>query len=109
MMKTLILTLVTLVAVVSCGYDAETLPIKEIVPFPQHVESGKGTFDVSGAKVICQEGLDGLSKAYISEFSSHLSAVASGQKGNGRILFAFNDSFKPSEGDFSHRGGKAIP
>ena len=94
MMNTLILTLITVLAVFSCSPAAETLPIPEIIPFPQHVESSRGTFDASEAEVVCPKGLDSLSKVYISSFSDRLSSVLGHSAGKNRIVFKTDPSIK---------------
>jgi len=93
-MNTLILTLITVLAVFSCSPAAEPLPFPEIIPFPQHVESSRGTFDASEAEVVCPDELDSLSKAYISSFSDRLSSVKGHSAGKNRIVFKTDPSIK---------------
>ena len=87
MMKTLRLILITLFAAVACSNDAEIMPCPEIIPYPADVEMNAGTFDVAGAKVVLSGGLDSLSKAYLTSFADHISAVAGSEGGRGRIVF----------------------
>ena len=87
MMKTLKLILITLFAAVSCSRDVEILPCPEIIPNPAEVQMLAGTFDVAGAEVVLSGSLDSLSKAYLTAFADHLSAVTGNEDGRGRIIF----------------------
>lgn len=96
-MKTLILTLITVLAVFSCSPAAETLPFPEIIPFPQHVELSEGSFDVSAARIICSDDLDSLSRSYVFSFKDQLSAVCNKTGGGrSRIIFKTDSSLSSS-------------
>ena len=88
MMKTLKLTLMTLMAVLSCSPKEMISPFPEVIPFPQNVELSEGSFDVSAARIICSDDLDSLSRSYVFSFKDQLSAVCNKTGGAGAESFS---------------------
>lgn len=47
-----------------------------IIPYPQSVETGKGTLKISGMPFYCDPSMDSISRANVSAFASKLSLVS---------------------------------
>ena len=101
MMKKLLLTLVAVVSLVACATSVEN-PEITVVPYPNELIVGEGTFDAKGAAVTYDEALDSASVKVINALAQRLSfvtgvetAVSAGQSDKG-FVFALNAEI-PSE------------
>ena len=101
MMKKLLLTFVAVVSLVACATSVEK-PEITVVPYPNELIVGEGTFDAKGAAVTYDEALDSASVKVINALAQRLSfvtgvetAVSAGQSDKG-FVFVFNAEI-PSE------------
>lgn len=101
MMKKLLLTFVAVVSLVACATSVEN-PEITVVPYPNELIVGEGTFDAKGAAVTYDEALDSASVKVINALAQRLSfvtgvetAVSAGQSDKG-FVFVLNAEI-PSE------------
>ena len=101
MMKKLLLTFVAVVSLVACATSVEN-PAITVVPYPNELIVGEGTFDAKGAAVTYDEALDSASVKVINALAQRLSfvtgvetAVSAGQSDKG-FVFVLNAEI-PSE------------
>ena len=106
-MRTLILTLITILATTACSHNAGKIPFPEIIPFPEKVETGNGTFCAKGADVICSSNLDSLTCNYINEFAGHLALVSGPAPSKTRIIFSKDNSLGHEQYTIKITGRKA--
>lgn len=75
-MKKILLTLAAGLCLAACGSrDAEIA----IVPYPNHLETGSGTFAVKGAAVVCDSGVDERTQRAVTEFAGRLALASGGE------------------------------
>ena len=101
MMKKLLLTFVAVVSLVACATSVEK-PEITVVPYPNELIVGEGTFVAKGAAVTYDEALDSASVKVINALAQRLSfvtgvetAVSAGQSDKG-FVFVLNAEI-PSE------------
>ncbi len=73
MSRLLVLLLLTFL----CGCAAEPNPLPlGLVPYPNHIETGAGRYDIRGAKFSVDEDLEERSHAAVREFAAHVGFVS---------------------------------
>ncbi len=82
-MKKITAALVFLTVLFGCAGNPEP----HIIPCPNHIRMGNGTFDVSGADFVCGAGLDSASVRLVNDFARHFEYVSGTESASsGRIV-----------------------
>lgn len=75
-MKKLLFTLIAGICLCSCATHDRQIAI---VPYPNHLEPGQGTFDVKNQPVACDSRADELTQRAVVEFAAQLATVSGGE------------------------------
>ncbi len=76
-MKRIIYIIASALLIASCSMKAkEAETTINVIPYPQSVEVGKGTFKGAGANFNCDQAIDGESQAIIKEFADKITFIS---------------------------------